>query len=128
MVKGQGSKVKDNAAAANLKPETSNLKPTTCLVRIALAQLDSGPDVAANLAQCAAHMRAAAAAGAALIVFPENALFRGTDDGYRAAAQRVPGPLTEQLAALSADLLRLAALLTKKLCLFGHAVVSADYQ
>jgi len=73
-------------------------------MRLALAQLNSGPDVAANLAHCAAHMRAAAQAGAELIVFPENALFRGTDDGYRAHAQRVPGPLTARLAALSAEL------------------------
>lgn len=41
-------------------------------VRVAAAQFFSGTDVAANTELCAAYIRAAAAAGAQLVVLPEN--------------------------------------------------------
>jgi predicted amidohydrolase len=42
------------------------------VVRVATAQFFSGPDVAANTELCAGYIRAAGAAGAQLIVLPEN--------------------------------------------------------
>ena len=78
------------------------------LVRVAAAQTDPRlRDVEGNLVRIEETVRAAAARGAGLIVFPECAL-----TGYRyvtaadalADAQTVPGPATERLGAVAAEL------------------------
>ncbi len=65
---------------------------------VALVQLDATDDVDTNLARAAALTDEAAAAGARLVVLPEYLHYRGPNDGYRASARPVPGPLTESFA------------------------------
>ena len=60
---------------------------------VAALQLTSTEDVSANLAACAALVRAAAGAGAALIGLPENFAYLGTDRDHRLAlAEALPEP------------------------------------
>lgn len=68
---------------------------------VALVQLDATEDVAANIARAAALADAAAAAGARLVALPEYLHYRGPDDGFRASARPVPGPLTEPFAEVA---------------------------
>lgn len=76
-------------------------------VRVATAQFFSGTDVTANLAICEHWMRAAAAVGAQLIVFPENANrvrdFTTREDGW-AVSETLDGPFVSGLRALAAEL------------------------
>jgi len=53
--------------------------------RVAAAQMTSGLDVPANLEQAGALIAEAAAAGASLVVLPENFSFMGADDAARVA-------------------------------------------
>jgi beta-ureidopropionase len=78
-------------------------------VRIALAQLASSEDRAANLARCLNAMTAARQAGADLIVFPEVILDRffpqyPGDGEALALAEPIPGPTTELIAARAREL------------------------
>lgn len=74
---------------------------------VALVQLRCGEDPDANVAHALARSRAAAAAGARLIVLPE--LFRSRyfcqseDSAHFALAEPVPGPTSEAFAALAAE-------------------------
>ena len=70
----------------------------------AAIQLCAGADKAANFAAAARLARTAAERGAALIVLPELFFWRGARDDERAAAEPIPGPTTERLAALAAEL------------------------
>jgi deaminated glutathione amidase len=70
----------------------------------AAVQLDASADKSANLATAARLARVAAERGAALIVLPEMFFWRGAPGDERAAAESIPGPTTEQLAALAAKL------------------------
>lgn len=78
-------------------------------MRIALVQSRAGPDREANLARALASMRDARAGGAGLVVFPELALDRFFPQ-YRScgwaegAAEPVPGPTTDRIAALAREL------------------------
>jgi N-carbamoylputrescine amidase len=77
--------------------------------RIALAQLQAHEDVAENRERILDAMRRAAEQGANLIAFPELALskfFPQHPDfpDARALAEPVPGPTTEQVAALAREL------------------------
>jgi predicted amidohydrolase len=67
----------------------------------AVAQIDSQPDRAANLARCEDVFASAAEREADLLVLPENVLYRGLEEGFRASASRMPGPVTELLGELS---------------------------
>ncbi len=67
-------------------------------LRVALVQLDAGPDPVANVAAAVALADEGAAAGAGLVALPENLHYRGPDDGHRAAARPIPGPFTEPFA------------------------------
>jgi len=58
-------------------------------------------DRAVNLVRCDAFLADAVNQGVELVVFPENVLFRGKDQGYRDSGSKIPGPVTDQLAALS---------------------------
>ena len=66
----------------------------------AVVQMTSGPDVAANLEAAAAHLAAAAKAGAALTVLPENfaCLPRREADRLAAAEADGHGPIQEFLS------------------------------
>ena len=70
-------------------------------LRVALVQVDAGPDVEANLATAAALADAAAAGGARLVALPEYLQYRGPDEGFRASARPIPGPWTEPFAAIA---------------------------
>lgn len=61
--------------------------------RIALAQMNSDGNVEVNLKKMEKMTAEAAAGGADLIAFPENAEYIGTD--YPGNAQDVPGPVTK---------------------------------
>jgi deaminated glutathione amidase len=60
-------------------------------LRVAAVQLNSGADLAANLAVADRLTRAAAADGARLIVLPEKWTAIGSDDDLRAAAESLDG-------------------------------------
>jgi predicted amidohydrolase len=70
----------------------------------AAVQLCATTDKAANFERAARLARAAAERGAALIVLPEVWSWRGPRDQEIAGAEPVPGPTTERLAALAAEL------------------------
>jgi N-carbamoylputrescine amidase len=78
-------------------------------VRVALAQLSSSPDRAANLARVLTSMLAAREAGADLIAFPEVVLDRffpqhPGDEAARELAEPIPGPTTELIAEQAREL------------------------
>jgi deaminated glutathione amidase len=60
-------------------------------VRAAAVQLNSGADVEANIAAADAHVRAAGADGATLIVLPEKWTVMGSPEDLRAGAQTLEG-------------------------------------
>ena len=60
-------------------------------MRAAAVQMTSGRDVRANLEQASRLLREAAAAGAQLVVLPENFSFLGSTDAERIAAAEVVG-------------------------------------
>jgi predicted amidohydrolase len=64
-------------------------------LRVAVVQLDAGPDPERNVITAVALADAAAAAGARLVALPEYLQFRGPDDGFRASARPIPGPFTD---------------------------------
>ncbi|MGB3330597.1 MAG: carbon-nitrogen hydrolase family protein [Thermomicrobiales bacterium] len=66
---------------------------------VGMVQLNSGDDVSANLDAALAGIDEAAAHGARLVVLPEVWTYLGPESGQQAAAETVPGPLTERLAA-----------------------------
>jgi predicted amidohydrolase len=67
----------------------------------AAIQLSAGADKEANFGRAESLARAAAERGAALIVLPEVFFWRGPRDEERRAAETIPGPTTEKLAALA---------------------------
>jgi predicted amidohydrolase len=67
----------------------------------AAIQLSAGADKEANFARAEELARAAAERGAALIVLPEVFFWRGSREEERRAAETIPGPTTERLAALA---------------------------
>jgi deaminated glutathione amidase len=70
-------------------------------MRVAAAQMTSGPDVAANLAIAEELATAAAQAGAGLLALPENFAFMGLHDAdkRRVAEPHGAGPIQSWLAA-----------------------------
>jgi predicted amidohydrolase len=73
-------------------------------VRVAAVQLNSTADPAANLTSADRLTRAAAAAGARLIVLPEKWIAIGTDEQQRDAAQSLAGPAIEWARATAREL------------------------
>ena len=78
-------------------------------MRIALAQLASSPDRAANLDRVVRAMAEAKRAGADLITFPEVVLdrffpARAGDREALALAEPIPGPITDRIAGLAREL------------------------
>jgi predicted amidohydrolase len=70
----------------------------------AALQFGAGSDKKINLATAERLSRIAAARGAQLIVLPEVFFWRGARQDETAAAEPIPGPTTERLAALARDL------------------------
>lgn len=70
----------------------------------AVVQMSSGADRGANVRTATALVREAAGRGARLVVLPEVFAWRGTDPTDPSAAEPVPGPTTEAMAALARDL------------------------
>ena len=70
----------------------------------AAAQIDASADKAANLATATRLARVAAERGARLVVLPELFFWRGRPADERTVAEPIPGPTTERLAALAAEL------------------------
>jgi predicted amidohydrolase len=68
-------------------------------MRVAACQMNSRQDKPANLTTALALLDSAGAAGADLAILPEYFDYLGTDEGALAAAEPVPGPLTEAIAA-----------------------------
>jgi predicted amidohydrolase len=58
------------------------------MLRVAAVQMTSQEDLAKNLDDCRVLVERGAAAGARLIVLPENFAYFGPDDGRRAVAER----------------------------------------
>lgn len=71
---------------------------------VAAVQMQSGPDLAANLARAEVLVRTGAARGAQLIVLPEVFAWRGlrTDEGT--VPSPIPGPISDFLSRLAAEL------------------------
>jgi predicted amidohydrolase len=69
-------------------------------LRVVLLQNSAGADVERNLAGIERRLRRAPACD--LIALPEVFAIRGEDADYRAAAERLPGPITKRLMALAA--------------------------
>ncbi|MEJ7837426.1 MAG: carbon-nitrogen hydrolase family protein [Thermomicrobiales bacterium] len=65
---------------------------------VALGQMNSGADKAVNIESALSLIDAAAATGARLVVLPEVWTYLGPDDGTAAAAEPIPGPLTDVLS------------------------------
>ncbi len=68
------------------------------VIRVAAVQMNSRDDKAANIATALSLIDRAAASGARLIALPEVWTYLGPSEGNRAAAETIPGPLTELLA------------------------------
>ncbi|MBX5442784.1 MAG: carbon-nitrogen hydrolase family protein [Solirubrobacteraceae bacterium] len=64
-------------------------------MRVAAVQLNAGADPDANLRAADAHVRAAAADGARLVVLPEKWLVLGPPGDLRAGAQPLDGPAVQ---------------------------------
>src|SRR5438552_3566317 len=75
--------------------------------RIALIQMQCGPEPEANLAKAVAHVREAAEGGAQIICLPE--LFRSQyfcqteDHANFALAEEIPGPSTDSLGEVARE-------------------------
>ena len=67
-------------------------------IAVALVQMNTDNDVAANHAAAFDGIDRAAATGARLVSLPEVWTYLGPDEGNDAAAETIPGPLVEQLA------------------------------
>jgi len=76
---------------------------TDAAPRVAAVQLNSGADVAANLAAAARLLEQARAEGAVLAVLPENFAFMGAHEADKLAVAEPPGrgPIQDALAALA---------------------------
>lgn len=73
-------------------------------LQVAIVQMNSGDDKAANIDAAMAGIDKAAAAGARLVSLPEVWTYLGADNGKAGTAETIPGPLTDQLAAKARDL------------------------
>lgn len=71
------------------------------VLRVAVACLDAGDDVEANLDRAERLVRAAARRGARLVALPENFAWRGPKGRARSVAEPVPGPITRRFGSLA---------------------------
>lgn len=73
-------------------------------MNVAVIQLNSQDDVAANLARVRALVLAAARAGAEVVALPENFAFMGEEDRKRSIAEEVPsGPISSMVVDVARE-------------------------
>jgi len=72
-------------------------------MRVALCQMRSGEDVETNVSTAERLLLEAADGGADLAALPEVFTYLGSTAGLAGAAETVPGPTTERLAAIARD-------------------------
>lgn len=70
----------------------------------AAVQMLASNDKAANLDEAKRWVRAAASEGARVIALPEVFIWRGSKSEERKAAEKIPGPTSEELAGLAREL------------------------
>ena len=70
-------------------------------MRVALAHMNSGADVAENVERAALLLTEAASDGADLALLPEMFPYMGSSKRHREVAEPVPGPTSERLAAIA---------------------------
>ncbi len=68
------------------------------LLSVAAVQLNAGADNTANIDAALAGIERAAAMAARLVTLPETWTYMGPDEGVAAAAEPIPGSLTDRLA------------------------------
>lgn len=73
-------------------------RPEDLSLSVAVVQLNSGADRAQNIASALAGIDSAANAGARLVILPEIWPYLGPEEGNRANAESIPGPITEMFA------------------------------
>jgi predicted amidohydrolase len=86
-------------------------------MRVALCQMRSGEDVEENLLIAEKLVREGADGDADIAVLPEMFTYLGTAAGRSAAAERVPGPTTERLAAIARE---------RGMWVLGGSVIESD--
>jgi deaminated glutathione amidase len=82
------------------------MSPEPATLRLAAVQLNCQQDVAQNLDQSRAMVRAAAERGARLVVLPENFAYLGSEPGKREHAERlgdVSAPIQGALSAMARE-------------------------
>jgi predicted amidohydrolase len=67
-------------------------------LRVAMLQMNSGDDKAANIASALDLIDRAAGSGARVVALPEIWQYLGPEEGNRESAETIPGPITEVLA------------------------------
>jgi deaminated glutathione amidase len=72
-------------------------------MRVAIAQMNSGPEVSANLTVAEGLLREAAAGEADLAALPEYLDYMGPSSGRAEVAEPVPGPVTDRLGGVAAE-------------------------
>ncbi len=77
---------------------------TTTKFAVAAVQMLAVGEKAANIAEAEKWIREAAARGARLVALPEVFVWRGVKKEERLAAETIPGPTSERLAALAREL------------------------
>lgn len=73
-------------------------------LRVAIVQMNSQDDKTVNVSAAMAGIERAAREGARLVSLPEVWTYLGPSEGNAGAAETIPGPLTDQLAATARDL------------------------
>jgi predicted amidohydrolase len=73
-------------------------------LQVAIVQMSSQDDKDANIAAAMDGIERAAAGGARLVSLPEVWTYLGSNEGNAAAAETIPGPLTDQLGAKAREL------------------------
>ena len=88
-------------------------------MRVALCQMRSGEDVEANVSTAERLLHEAAEDGADLAALPETFTYLGSLEGRAAAAEPIPGPTTERLAAIARG---------RAMWVLGGSVIETDGQ
>jgi predicted amidohydrolase len=70
-------------------------------MKVAVVQMNSGEDKAQNLETAEKLLAEAADRGAALAVLPEMFAYLGRRGGHRAAAEPIPGPISELMGGIA---------------------------
>jgi predicted amidohydrolase len=87
-------------------------------MRVAICQMRSGQDVEDNLRIAEKLVREAGDGGADIAALPEVFTYLGSASGRSAAAEPVPGPTTERLAAIARE---------RAMWVLGGSVIESDH-